>query len=96
MIFPANKKCPVCSPLSNPPTEEKMKTVITTHDIRRLATMCHDRAEEYRAPYLANPEQDGETAFVGSTSYSIYAALQEMWLMFNKFADNLDEEGEKE
>ena len=68
--------------------------VLTTRNLRQLATMCHDRAEEYRAPYLVNPEQDGETAFVGSTSYSIYAALQEMWLMFNKFADNLDEEFE--
>lgn len=73
---------------------KSMKTVITTHDIRRLATMCHDRAEEYRAPFLVDPERDGEAAFVGSTSYSIYAALQEMWLMFNKFADNLDEEVE--
>ena len=68
--------------------------IITTHKMRQLATMCHNRAEEYRAPYLADPEQDGETAFVGSTSYPIYAALQEMWLMFNKFADDLEEEKE--
>ena len=68
--------------------------IVTTHEIRQLATMCHNRAQEYRAPYLADPEKDGETAFVGSTSYSIYATLQEMWLMLNKFADNLDEKFE--
>ena len=68
--------------------------ILTTRNLRQLATMCHDRAEEYRAPYLADSEQDGETTFVGSTSYSVYAGLQEMWLMFNKFADNLDEEFE--
>jgi hypothetical protein len=50
--------------------------------------MCHDRAEEYRAPYV---ETDEENRFVGSTSYPIYAMLQEMWLLLNKFADNLDE-----
>ena len=68
-----------------------MKTVITTHDLHQLATMCHNRAEEYRAPYVANDE---ENRFVGSTSYPIYATLQEMWLMFNKFADDLEEEKE--
>ncbi len=93
MIFPANKKCPLCNPFSKPPKEEKM-VILTTRNLHQLATMCHDRAEEYRAPYLADPERDGQTAFVTSGSYPIYATLQEMWLMFNKFADNLDEEFE--
>ena len=88
MIFPANKKCPLCNPFGNPPEEKKM-VVITTRNLHQLATMCHDRAEEYRAPYIQNNE---DNRFVGSTSYPIYAMLQEMWLMFNKFADNLDEE----
>lgn len=75
--------------------EMQMKTVaITTRNLHQLATMCHDRAEEYRAPYLADSEQDGQTSFVTSRTYPIYAMLQEMWLMFNKFADNLEEESE--
>ena len=65
-----------------------MRTVITTHDLHQLATMCHDRAEAYRAPYVTKDEQN---SFVTSTSYPIYAMLQELWLMLNKFADNLDE-----
>ena len=69
-----------------------MTVILTTRNLRQLATMCHDRAEEYRAPYVENDE---ENSFVGSTSYPIYAMLQEMWLMFNKFADNLDEKGEE-
>ena len=58
--------------------------------LRRLATLANDRASEYRAPYLADPAQDGEAAFTQSGSYQIYAMLKELHMLLNKLADEID------
>jgi len=50
------------------------------------------RAGEYRAPYDADPAEDGMNAFVQSSSYPIYATLKELHLLFNALADEIDAE----
>ncbi len=63
--------------------------------LRRLATLAIKRAREYRAPYeeeLAQTEMPA--SFVRSGSYPIYATLQELHLLLNALADEIDDETE--
>ena len=62
---------------------------------RRLATLAIKRAQEHRAPYDANPAEDGMTAFVQSNSYPIYASLKELHLLLNALADEIDAEDQR-
>ncbi len=57
--------------------------------MRRLATLADERAAEYRAPYVVDAAEDGETAFTQSGSYQIYAMLKELSLLLNKLADEI-------
>lgn len=58
--------------------------------LRRLATLAMKRAGEHRAPFDANPAEDGMTSFVQSNSYPIYATLKELHLLLNALADEID------
>ena len=62
---------------------------MTPHWIRRLATLCHERATAYRQVYI---DTDTDHAFPTSPSYPIYATLTELHLLLNKLADEIDDE----
>jgi hypothetical protein len=64
--------------------------LVGIRSLRRFATMARERAEEYRAPYLGNPREDGEAAFAQSGSYPIYATLLELNFLLSKLADEID------
>lgn len=61
---------------------------VTPHWLRRLATLCNERAAEYRQPYIDNDE---DLSFPMSGSYQIYSVLLEMHMLLNKLADEMDE-----